>query len=90
MKAPYSSCDATSGAPYPTRSATTPHTHSNANIPNPNIASVSPISFGLACSCLSSRGTAISSRPVASVANASAAMRPPLRLRMSDSVMRER
>ena len=56
-------------------------------MPNPNIASVSPIWFGLACSWRSSSGRQIWSRPAARVEKVNAATRPPLRLRIRESVM---
>src|SRR5712691_8481406 len=56
-------------------------------MPNPNIARVSPIWLGLACSWRSSSGREIWRRPVASVEKDIAATRPPLRLRIRDSLM---
>ena len=56
-------------------------------MPNPNIASVKPISVGLAFSWRSSSGKEIWSNPVAIVEKVKEAMRPPLGLRISEGVM---
>src|SRR5437868_4382285 len=90
MNAAYRTCDAMSGARYPTRSATTPQSHSNANMPNPNMDSVRPVASGLARSCTSSSGRQICSSPVARVEKARAPMIAPLRLLISGSVINER
>src|SRR5438445_498512 len=60
IPAAYSTSDTTIGATYPSRSASTPHTHSKMNMPRPNIERAIPIWVGLARSWRSSSGTALS------------------------------